>query len=48
MAIGRTSAEAAQSLALDANALAGLRRQARESPDQANWVISADWRRGCR
>lgn len=35
MAIGRTAADAAQSFALDANALAGLRRQARESPDQA-------------
>ena len=35
MGIGRASSEAAQSLALDANALAGLRRQARESPDKA-------------
>jgi len=35
MTIGRTPADASQSLALDANALAGLRRQARESPEQA-------------
>ena len=35
MGIGRTPGDAAQALALDANALAGLRRQARESPDQA-------------
>ena len=35
MGIGRTPADASQSLALDANALAGLRRQARESPEQA-------------
>jgi flagellar protein FlgJ len=35
MGIGRTAADAAQSFALDANALAGLRRQAREAPDQA-------------
>lgn len=35
MAIGHTTADAAQSLALDANALAGLRRQAREAPDKA-------------
>ena len=35
MTIGRTPADAAQALALDANALAGLRRQAREAPEQA-------------
>lgn len=35
MGIGRSPADVTQSLALDANALAGLRRQARESPDQA-------------
>jgi flagellar protein FlgJ len=35
MGVGRTPADASQSLALDANALAGLRRQARESPEQA-------------
>lgn len=35
MGIGPTAADAAQAFALDANALAGLRRQARESPDQA-------------
>ena len=34
-ALGRTSADAAQALALDANALNALRRQAREAPDQA-------------
>ena len=35
MTVSRTPADASQSLALDANALAGLRRQARESPEQA-------------
>jgi len=35
MGVARTAADASQSLALDANALAGLRRQARESPEQA-------------
>jgi len=35
MGVGRTPSDASQSLALDANALAGLRRQARESPEQA-------------
>ena len=35
MTLGRTPADVSQSLALDANALAGLRRQARESPEQA-------------
>jgi flagellar protein FlgJ len=34
-ALGRTSADAAQALALDANALNALRRQARDAPDQA-------------
>jgi flagellar protein FlgJ len=35
MTLGRPPADVTQSLALDANALAGLRRQARESPEQA-------------
>jgi flagellar protein FlgJ len=33
--VSRTPADAAQALALDANSLAGLRRQAREAPEQA-------------
>ena len=35
MGIGRTPVDASQAFALDANALAGLRRQARESPELA-------------
>ena len=35
MGIGHTSSDAVPSLALDANALAGLRRQARDNPEQA-------------
>lgn len=35
MGIGRTPADASQALALDASALSSLRRQARESPEQA-------------
>ena len=31
----RSTADASQAFALDANALAGLRKEARESPDQA-------------